>query len=85
MSLVCDERDDRLDKKDDQSCERGQRESLIDTRAADHCYHEPFPIQGGSARTDLLSRCAASVNEALRASAPGLRRNKPVTLAAMVK
>jgi hypothetical protein len=33
----------------------------------DHCCDELFP-SGRSARADLLSRCAASVIEALRAS-----------------
>jgi hypothetical protein len=72
MSSVRDERHDRMDKKNDHSCKYSQREGFIDTRAANDCYaFHSFPHPDASASPDVLLRCAASVNEALRASTTG--------------
>ena len=70
-SSIRNERHYLMDKKNDHSCKHGQRDSLIDTRAANHCYaFHSFPIQTKvRVLTCLLSRCTASVNEPLRACA----------------
>ena len=66
-----------MDKKNDHSCKHGQCDSLIDTRAANHCYaFHSFPHPDDSASPDVLSRCTASVNETLRARATGPQRLK---------
>jgi hypothetical protein len=46
MSLVRDERHDRMDKENDHSRKHGQRDSFIDACAANHCYDfHIFPIR----------------------------------------
>jgi hypothetical protein len=68
ISLVRgDERQHRMDKKNDDSCKHRQRHSFVDGRTANHCnaFHS-FPHPDGMRVPDvLLSRCTASVNEAL--------------------
>ena len=79
-SLVRNERHYPMDKKNDHSCKHGQRDSLIDTSAANHCYaFHSFPSQTKvRVLTCLLSRCTASVNEPLRACAsPAVFQNRP--------
>ena len=69
---IRDERHDRVDKRNDHSRKQGQRESFIDARATNHCYDfYIFPHPDDSASTDCISRCAASVNEALRPALSG--------------
>ena len=60
MSLVRDERHDRMDKKNDHSRKHGQRDSFIDACAGKDCdaFHS-FP-------PSRRQRCTASVNEELR-------------------
>jgi hypothetical protein len=62
LSLVRgDERHDRMDKKNDDSCKHRQRDSFVDGRAANHCnaFHS-FPHPDGSAssrRAVVTLRC----------------------------
>jgi hypothetical protein len=66
---VRDERHDRMDKKNHHSCKHGQRDSFIDARAAKDCdaFHRLSPIRRQCKSPNMLSRCTASMNEALRA------------------
>jgi hypothetical protein len=75
MSLVRDERHDRMDKNNDHSCKHSQRDSFIDARAANHCYaFHSFPPPGDNASSDvLLPRCTASVNDRAIVSLNALR------------
>jgi hypothetical protein len=62
MSLVRDERHDRMDKKNDHSRKHGQRDSFIDACAANHCYDfHIFPHPDDSASPDRIVtlRCFA--------------------------
>ena len=68
-SLVRNERHYLMEEKNDHSCKHSQRDSFIDTRAANHCYaFHSFPHPDDSARRHMQSRCTASVNEALSAA-----------------
>jgi hypothetical protein len=53
--LVRNERHYLMDKKNDYACKHGQRDSLIDPRAANHCYaFHSFPHPDESASPGLL-------------------------------
>jgi hypothetical protein len=44
-----------MDKKNDHSCKHGQRDGLMDTRAANRCYaFHSFPHADESASLDVL-------------------------------